>query len=329
MNKSKLFNETQSEHFLTLCSVINDIHRGSLLTETDILHRFPHIDWADKDRLLQLLHTVFIFDEKGHARLFINAPIPQLATHYQLRWLKDMLLNPECDFLLADQIRIKLLAAMKDINPLTNPETITIFRETGDRNLHLANSDMLAKIWQALKNRQKLAYTYQDAGGNIHQGICPPCRLEYDCAWHRLHLILWLEKEQRAIKLNISGIQEISLTDISYGREIEQYFEDFLARNKTSVVLQLSPKNNAVDRCFAIFSSYDKQSVYDEDNDIYTLTITYYQFDREEIINYILSLGAAVTVMAPQDMRQSVIDRLKAQWQLLSATPDTPSPEAD
>ena len=54
MNKSKLFNETQSEHFLTLCSVINDIHRGSLLTETDILHRFPHIDWADKDRLLWL-----------------------------------------------------------------------------------------------------------------------------------------------------------------------------------------------------------------------------------------------------------------------------------
>lgn len=64
-----------------------------------------------------------------------------------------------------------------------------------------------------------------------------------------------------------------------------------------------------------MFASYDKEASYDEEQDIYTLTIYYYDFDRGDILRQILSLGSAATVLSPDDMRQEIIDRLLAAWQ--------------
>ena len=165
-------------------------------------------------------------------------------------------------------------------------------------------------------NINMLSYKYLDRAGNIHKGVAAPCRLEYDCAQHRIRLILWLQAENRAVKLNVNRLQQINLSNLTYGKEIELSFKQFLNKNKTSVTIQLLPKYNAVDRCFSIFSSYDKQAIYDEDNDSYTLIITYYHFDEEEIINYILSLGAAVVVTEPLHLRHKIIQRLQQQLEL-------------
>lgn len=43
----------------------------------------------------------------------------------------------------------------------------------------------------------------------------------------------------------------------------------------------------------------------------------YYDFDRYEILQQILSLGAAATVLAPADMREAIIERLQEAWQNL------------
>ena len=161
-----------------------------------------------------------------------------------------------------------------------------------------------------------LSYKYLDRAGNIHKGVAAPCRLEYDCAQHRIRLILWLQAENRAVKLNVNRLQQINLSNLTYGHEVEASFNQFLSNSKTTVTIQLLPKYNAVDRCFSIFSSYDKQAIYDEDNDSYTLIITYYHFDEEEIIDYILSLGAAVVVIEPLHLRNKIIQRLQQQLEL-------------
>ena len=65
-----------------------------------------------------------------------------------------------------------------------------------------------------------------------------------------------------------------------------------------------------------MFASYDKEASYDEEADTYTIQLYYYDFDRREILQQILSLGAA-TVLAPADMREAIIERLQAAWQTL------------
>ncbi len=310
-----LFHETQSEVFLALVKTINDLSLGHSLTRDDILQRFPRIDWSNVDRLQELINSIFSFDSEGYARTFISSPIAYITPTEQLRWLKSLLLDPECDFLLSDKLRIKLLQELMDVQPLIERNIINIIREQGDNTFHQETTSRLRIIWQALRTRKQLSYTYITVSGKVFQDTAAPCRLEYDCAQHRIRLILWHDRENRAIKLNINRFKELQIAPEEYTQAIEKKFTDFLAANTTKMVLELKQKNNAVNRCFALFGSYHKQAIYDEENNIYRLVIHYYRFDEEEITDYIMSLGSAVTVISPQALRARVIERLQAQWQ--------------
>ena len=75
--------------------------------------------------------------------------------------------------------------------------------------------------------------------------------------------------------------------------------------------MRIERQNNAVEHSFMMFASYDEEA------DTYTIQLYYYDFDRREILQQILSLGAAATVLAPADMREAIIERLQAAWQTL------------
>ena len=319
MSNIPLFHEINSELFLVLVNLANKICDGQKLSRDDVINRFPHIDWVNMDKINQLVDSVFIFNQQGYAELLINRPIKNLLTDAHLAWLKSMLLDPECDFVISNELRLKVLMNLLDTEPLISRNAIDIIREQGDKLLQAEDSAKLSTICQALYEHRMVSYRHQGRTGKLYKGVAAPCRLEYDCSQHRLRLILWLQAEKRAIKLNVNNLQQISLSDITYGEEIEDLFLAFLNSSKTSVTIQLLSKYNAVDRCFSIFSSYDKQAIYDEDRDIYTLIITYYSFDEEEIVDYILSLGAAVIVTEPLALRNKVIKRLQAELALCSA----------
>ena len=316
MTNIPLFHETQSELFLTLINLVNRISEGQRLSRADIIQHFPHIDWVNMEKINQLIDSIFIFNQQGFAELLLNGPIKNLTTDAHLAWLKSMLLDPECDFIISNELRVKLLKNLIHTESLINSNSISIIKEQGDKLLQIENATKLSIIWQALCEHKMLSYKYLDRAGSIHKGVAAPCRLEYDFAQHRIRLILWLQAENRAVKLNVNRLQQISLSNLTYGHEVEASFNQFLSNSKTSVTIQLLPKYNAVDRCFSIFSSYDKQAIYDEDNDSYTLIITYYHFDEEEIIDYILSLGAAVVVTEPLHLRNKIIQRLQQQLEL-------------
>ena len=81
--------------------------------------------------------------------------------------------------------------------------------------------------------------------------------------------------------------------------------------------MRIERQNNAVERSFKMFASYDKEASYDEEADTYPIQLYYYDFDRREILQQILSLGAAATVLVPADMREAIIEHLQAAWQTL------------
>ena len=85
----------------------------------------------------------------------------------------------------------------------------------------------------------------------------------------------------------------------------------FLVARRRSVTLRLAPKNNAVERAFCLFAPYDKEAAFDEESGVYTLTVFYYDFDEQEMIGQILSLGSAARVLAPEKMRQEIIAVLR------------------
>lgn len=207
-----------------------------------------------------------------------------------------MLEEPGAAFLLPDDLREKLRQTLAAI-----PEWP---RDT---------------IWQALREKHQLAYANRDSSGHLHEGICSPCRLEYDAAANCYDLIIWQSDEARAIKMRVARLASVQCLDAPIPEDTEEAFHQFLADCRQSVALRIERQNNAVERSFMMFASYDKdkEASYDEETDTYTIQLYYYDFDRCEILQQILSRGAAATVLAPADMREAIIERLQAAWQNL------------
>ena len=315
MAYAPLFHEVHSELFLALCRIINAIAAGTRMTRADILQQLPNLDWGGLERANALIDTLFLFQPDGYACLFLDNGIAARATAAELVWLRAMLDDPGAAFLLPDDLREKLRQTLAAV-PEWPRETIwqTVQEQGDDRT---ALQGRLAIIWQALREKHQLAYANRDSSGQIHEGICSPCRLEYDAAANCYYLIIWQPDEARAIKMRVARLASVQCLDAPIPASTEEAFHQFLADRRQSVTLRIERQNNAVERSFMMFASYDKEASYDEEADTYTIQLYYYDFDRREILQQILSLGAAATVLAPADMREAIIERLQAAWQNL------------
>lgn len=315
MAYAPLFHEIHSELFLALCRVVNAIAQGEKLSRQNILQRLPVKDWQGQQRAEQLLDTIFVFGEDGIARLFLAAPVPCRASLNELIWLKAMLQDKKAAFLLPTPLRAKLLKRLQDVPELDLSSIWQVIQERGDVPEEL--QDKLAKIWHALQAHKQLGYTNRDRQGRLHQGTCFPCRLEYDAAGNRFHLIAWNAEERRALKMKLVNLQEVHCLQAVVPAHTEEDFQQFLQEKRRSVTLRISRKNNAVERCFLLFAPYDKESIYDEDSDTYTMKVYYYDFDQQEVLQQIISLGAAATVLEPEVMRNRIIERLQKAWNFI------------
>lgn len=315
MAYAPLFHEVHSELFLALCRTINAIAAGTRMTRADILQQLPNLDWGGLERANALIDAVFLFQSDGSACLFFDSGIAARATTAELVWLRAMLEDPDAAFLLPDNLREKLRQKLAAIPEWPRDTIWQTVQEQGDDRTALQGR--LAIIWQALREKRQLAYANRDSRGQLHEGICSPCRLEYDAAANCYYLIIWQSDEARAIKMRVARLASVQCLDAPIPEGTEEAFHQFLADRRQSVTLRIERQNNAVERSFMMFASYDKEASYDEATDTYTIQLYYYDFDRREILQQILSLGGAATVLSPADMREAIIERLQAAWQNL------------
>lgn len=309
-----LFDETKNPLFRLMCRLVNEIHAGAKLTRKDILkritsmHEFNYLEAPEIKRENELVDALFEFDAEGFAQLHLNAPIDNPLGNSELSWLKTMLSTEELKFLLPSDIRARLLARLKDVEPLYEPsiwKKWRLRRSTTPRGILCGST--LRLIVEALSNRKKL---------QAQEKIFIPCRLQYDPFDDQYWLINW--NETRAEKIAVERLTELHLLNDDIPADVEDKLQNFYRQHRAEVSLRLSDTRNAVERCFAAFGACDKQSRLQDDGS-YFLTINYCDFDEDEIFNKIISLGAAVTVIAPDHFRQRVIERLRAIDKLYNA----------
>lgn len=84
--------------------------------------------------------------------------------------------------------------------------------------------------------------------------------------------------------MRVARLASVQGLDAPIPEGIEEAFHQFLADRRQSVALRIERQNNAVERSFMMFASYDKEASYDEETDTYTIQLYYYDFDRCEIL---------------------------------------------
>jgi len=301
-----LFNEINNPLFHELCHLINEIHSGHKLTRKELRQRiidisaFHYNEAPETDREDALIDKLFHFaSPSSPAEICLDAPLPPLVTQVELSWLKNMLLDESFAFLLPANVREKLLNRLQDIPPLYPPNLLE--QKSGP-----PHSPCLSILLDAL---------YQKKMVHCPLGLIAPCRLEYDLATKDYALIAWDPATREVIKSSLDDLQPLEASGHDLPANILDELSSYLQSHQKEVTLQLTPTRNTFERCFSLFSAYDKTARM-EQNNTYLLTIRYYDLDREEIIQKIKSLGAAVTILAPEDMRQIMQDTLRQMEKL-------------
>lgn len=334
-NPNEFLQETHSQLFTSLTYIMNEIYAGEKYNLNKCLAAMKDTDPNNEGRILSLLDSALFFTtsngtpidiislyenqqltaqikKESCANLRIELPVPVVPTDTELPFLKYMLTDETANFLLPTNIREKLLAMMKNVSIPNLKEHYDILRPANSDTTDEKLRNILHSFWLALCKGKIVYYENMASNGILYKGEVYPIRIEYDAALNLYFFIVWNEKENRAIKMSANNVQKITLLDKTVPADLKKLFHNYLKQHRYSFTLKIEKKNNAVERCFTLFASYDKEAIYDEATEDYTLEIDYYDFDYSTVVEAVLSLGSAATVIAPNKMRSDIIQKIQS-----------------
>lgn len=311
-----LYNEFKNRLFLDLCRLITAIEEGHVYHKDEVVKQLCH--YSESPDLQAYINTFIInFYFSFPNGIAVNnlagiLPITHLSDT-ELAWLKEMLENDQYSFLLPDSLRNKLknyVASVKKIFPASH---FMILQDTGDIPSKEPLHTHLATFQQALVQQRNIVLTGQTEQEVLFQKNLSPTHLAYDLTKNEYQFICWDKSEKQLYRLRSGQIKKLSLTNTPIAATTYDEEAQYYKKHQKSVMLRLKRQTNAIERCFSMFFPFDKKAfVTDEKLSHYHLTIYYYDFDQDDIVSRILSLGSAVTVIKPASMRQKIISRLKA-----------------
>lgn len=300
-----LFDDTKNPVFRLMCQIVSEIDNGARLTRQEIINRistlpeFIYFEAPEDEREKEIVDTLFTFNAAGFAEIpsYKKFSLPMSDT--ELYWLRAVLADEEMAFLLPAKLKEKLIKRLEKIPSLYEKNFWCKLRAMKEMTAGEKFSDKLSIIVDALRTQRKIF---------CDDKTLTPCRLEYDLATDKYFLIIWQENTRSVEKFPVEALGTVTLTEETVFADCDELLKKFYAENIAEVSLKVCNTRNAVERCFALFSSFDKKARFQEDDGTYFLTVTYCRLDEEEIFEKIFSLGSSVTVVAPKSFRDRIIE---------------------
>ena len=84
-----------------------------------------------------------------------------------------------------------------------------------------------------------------------------------------------------------------------------------LKREQNPIIMKVKNENHAIERINLLFSMYHKK-IERVAKDTIKISLSYYQFDENEIIDGIMSFGKAVHVLSPERVVNKIKEKLSS-----------------
>jgi hypothetical protein len=257
--------------------------------------------------------------KEGILQPVIDEVVPIRMTVTEKEFLAELLQDNQAVSMLKEETTAKLRELLQSFSTL--PKEFIVDKRTeegGDEADQPGWREKLSTVLKAITEERHLSYTNLTKKGLLFQNQeCVPFKLVYSPASRKFQLAaLTVDAQKRLILMNLSGMTEVTAGCPSEPSEKQRILELYQEKKNREepLVLEVKDKNNAVERCFSMFCMHHKEASYEQDANIHTIKIYYYSFEESELVKDILSLGSAVTVLAPPGIRNQVIERLKLAY---------------
>lgn len=332
----ELFNEVKNRYFGLVFKIINECAHGK--SKREILKIIEHGEFAQRvigknqqsfsdimlntsrtDQNLNLLKEV---DEIFYPAIKNSGepPLPVRFTNLEKAWLKALLERDEVGMVIKEETREKLTKALGGFDTPIRKE---YFEYTNVINLPpIMDTEAYVKnfriILQALLDEKAIRYSNTDKNGNIHKNhISLPVSLEYSMRDGRFRVSMYSIDDKRPVMANIFTLSdlEISQEDVGISREEAKNLLYVQKYSEEPLILEVTDKKGAMERCFMCFSGMDRTARSLGDNK-YEVQFRYYLFEEENLIRNIISLGPFVKVISPKKIADEIIKRVKRSLEL-------------
>ena len=223
-------------------------------------------------------------------------------------YLKNVLKLPYAKLFLDNSTTEKLVSAMLDVPEIYFSEIIEIKGTAEEPELNEEFIGNFRKLMLAV--REKKFISFSSHSKCLHKNRVFPLKIEFSVIYREFYLFFWNISEKCLDKVDITDISDVELLNEKY-KDITKEIK--VPKKDKPIVMEVrerqSPKrgeHNNLERVNMFFSMYHKKTER-IDEKTHKISIYYYPFDEDEIIDGIMSFGSVIQVLSPQ----SVIDKIK------------------
>ena len=299
-----MFHEIHGGYYRAVSEILAKAVDGSLSKEAmlDIVRRYAFEESVLTIPLALLSGKWPLLTDDLKTPLVHHPSVP--LTHLQRRWLKTLLQDP----------RIRLFGAtdegLEQVQPLYPADAIIRYDRYADGDPYTDEEYIrrFSLILSALRERRRVRICFEGRRGFPHAWICVLHRLEYSAKDDKFRVLC--TAYGRTMTINLSRMTHCELLD-----RIDEDEIPVPQPQRDTVVLCLTDERNALERVMLHFSPLQKETRRLEDGR-YEVRLTYEHEDETEILIRVLSFGPMLEVIAPEEFRSKVYERIEKQMKL-------------
>lgn len=313
-------NSLFSEIFGCYYKVITEIINNSPLSVDEIRNIINENGFAESCfHLLPKLETLpFIEKRDGKYYSLLENKIKMPITNIEKSWLKAISNDPRFELFVVDYDKSKL----DDIEPLYEQEQFKYYDKysDGDDFGNCYYQKYFRKINTALENSTPVKIVYQNPKGRITINHYIPIKFEFSPKDDKFRFFAARIRNGKLIDyvcLNMGRILDVRNSNETYKGKLnlEPHLEKFDCEEP--VVVEIYNDRNAIERFMVEFSTYRKNSEFDDNTQTCTTKIYYRKTDEIEVLIKLLSFGPTLKIIGPERFLKLFKYRIKKQYEMI------------
>ena len=253
---------------------------------------------------------LIISHDESYLKPCKNKKIPYCMTAAEKIYLKGILNSRYARIILKEST---IEETMKYLKKVPDIGFDRIFQFAGTRRRDYISEEEITNIRIVLKAIQEnKALKYSNKARNGHEFIdktCFPIRIEYSVMNDEFSASVWSPEEKRPVRLLLSTLYDVKIGNRIWEEKLSP--QEMMQKHlkKEPLIVEINNEKNAIERFQFAFSMYDKRTEMIDENKA-RVKIYYYDFDKNEIINNMMSFGPTVKIISPTNMIDALREKL-------------------